>query len=57
MTRLTQLYRQLWLKENLPTWLLNVLQLYRRDSDLWQTLLAKFATIEADYEQYHPAWR
>jgi len=44
-TRLTELYRQLWLSENLPNWMPNILQLYRRNSDLWQDLIAKFSDI------------
>jgi hexosaminidase len=44
-TRLTQIYRDLWLSENLPDWLPNILQLYRRNGDLWQDLITKFSTI------------
>lgn len=44
-TRLTELYRELWLSENLPDWMPNMLQLYKRNSDLWQSLIAKFSGI------------
>jgi hexosaminidase len=50
-TRLTELYRELWLSENLPTWLPNMLQLYQRNSDLWQDLIAKFDTLRSEYGQ------
>src|SRR5215471_6357574 len=44
-TRLRELYKQLWLFENLPNWLPNILQLYDRNSQLWQELIARFAGI------------
>ncbi len=47
-TRLRELYKELWLKENLPTWLPNMLQLYDRQIALWQELIAKFAEIQLD---------
>ncbi|MEJ2008167.1 MAG: beta-N-acetylhexosaminidase [Acidobacteriota bacterium] len=53
-TRLTEMYRKLWLSENLPTWMPNILQLYRRNSDLWQGLIAKYRTIRADFSQGQP---
>ncbi|HVA01653.1 MAG TPA: glycoside hydrolase family 20 zincin-like fold domain-containing protein [Terriglobia bacterium] len=53
-TRLTEMYRKLWLSENLPTWLPNVLQLYQRNSDLWQDLIEKFAQIRNEYGQGRP---
>jgi hexosaminidase len=53
-TRLTEMYREAWLSENLPTWLPNILQLYRRNSDLWQDLIAKFSRIQADYREGQP---
>ncbi len=53
-TRLTELYRQLWLSENLPTWLPNMLQLYHRNSLLWQNLIAKYADIRAEFGQGKP---
>jgi hexosaminidase len=46
-TRLTELYRQLWLSENLPNWMPNMLQLYKRNSDLWQGLIAKYSELRA----------
>jgi len=53
-TRLTEMYRELWLSENLPGWLPNMLQLYHRNSDLWQDLIAKFAAIRSRYGQGQP---
>jgi len=53
-TRLTEMYREVWLSENLPTWLPNILQLYRRNSDLWQDLITKFSRIHANYQQGQP---
>ncbi|HZT68434.1 MAG TPA: beta-N-acetylhexosaminidase [Terriglobia bacterium] len=47
-TRLTELYRHLWLSENLPAWMPNILQLYKRNSDLWQGLIAKFSEIRGE---------
>lgn len=45
-TRLTELYHQLWLSENLPDWMPNMLQLYERNSEMWQGLIAKFSGIQ-----------
>ncbi len=53
-TRLKEMYRKLWLSENLPTWLPNVLQLYDRNGRLWQDLIAKFAQIRSEYKQGKP---
>jgi hexosaminidase len=53
-TRLRELYRQLWLSENLPNWLPNILQLYDRNSLMWQNEIAKFARIEAEHGQGKP---
>ncbi len=50
-TRLEEIYKKLWLKENLPHWMPNMLQLYGRDSLLWQSLIARLA--EARDEHYH----
>ena len=44
-TRLTEMYRKLWLSENMPTWMPNILQLYERNSDLWQGLITKFSDL------------
>lgn len=46
-TRLTELYRRLWLSENLPEWMPNMLQLYKENSDLWQGLIAKFSGLRS----------
>jgi hexosaminidase len=53
-TRLRELYRQRWLSENLPGWLPNILQLYDRNSQLWQEMIAKFARIRAERVQGKP---
>ena len=53
-TRLRELYQQLWLSENLPDWLPNVLQRYDRNSALWQDEIAKFARIEDEYGRGKP---
>ena len=53
-TRLTELYRQLWLSENLPNWMPNILQLYTRNSDLWQDLIAKFSDIRYGFRNGQP---
>lgn len=47
-TRLREVYKELWLAENLPNWLPNILQLYDRNSQLWQELIARFAGIQAE---------
>jgi len=53
-TRLRELYRQIWLSENLPDWLPNILQLYERNSQRWQDEIAKFARIQAEHGQGKP---
>ncbi len=53
-TRLTELYRQLWLSENLPNWMPNMLQIYKRNSDLWQELIAKFGAIRYGFYDNQP---
>jgi hexosaminidase len=47
-TRLRELYKELWLAENLPNWLPNILQLYDRNSQLWQERIARFAAIQSE---------
>ena len=53
-TRLTEMYRKLWLEENLPTWLPNILQLYKRNSDIWQAKIQQFTEIEANHRANKP---
>jgi hexosaminidase len=48
-TKLRELYNRLWLSENLPTWLPNVLELYDRNSDLWQATIQQFDEIRMNY--------
>jgi hexosaminidase len=50
-TRLAELYKELWLSENLPNWLPNILQLYNRNSAMWQDLIARFDAIKAERDQ------
>lgn len=47
-TRLRELYKERWLAENLPDWLPNMLQLYDRDSQLWQEMISKFMQLHVD---------
>jgi hypothetical protein len=53
-TKLRELYRQLWLSENLATWLPNVLQLYDLQSGLWQDKIAQFQQVGADFRRKKP---
>ncbi len=47
-TRIRELYKQRWLAENLPTWLPNMLQLYDRDSQMWQEMIVKFGRLRSN---------
>jgi hexosaminidase len=47
-TRLRELYKQIWLSENLPTWLPNIMQRYDGNSAMWRELIAKFDRIKAE---------
>jgi hexosaminidase len=53
-TRLQEIYKQLWLSENLPTWLPNMLQLYERNGRLWQRLIAKYSDLRTAHYQGQP---
>ncbi len=53
-TQLRGLYEHLWLSENLPTGLPNVLQLYDRQSQMWQDKIAQFRQLRSDFEQSKP---
>jgi hypothetical protein len=53
-TRLTELYRQLWLNENLPAWLPNILLRYQRNNDMWQELISRFQQISAAHWEGKP---
>lgn len=53
-TRLRELYRERWLAENLPTWLPNMLQLYDRNSQLWQDKIAQFQELQRRLSQSQP---
>lgn len=48
-TRLTELYRELWLNENLSSWLPNILQFYQRNGQMWQDAMIRFAKIQVDF--------
>ncbi len=50
-TRLRGLYRELWLGENLNSWVPNVLQLYDRNGDLWQRHIAQFDQVKWDHRE------
>jgi hypothetical protein len=53
-TRLREMYRQLWLGENLPQWMPNMLQRYDRNNDLWQKWSDQFENLAAIQEQGKP---
>jgi hexosaminidase len=53
-TRLRGLYSELWLSENLSSWLPNVLQLYDRNGDMWQRHIAQFDQIKWDHREGKP---
>ncbi len=53
-TRLRGLYRELWLSENLSSWLPNVLQLYDRNGDMWQHHVAQFEQLKWDHREGKP---
>ncbi len=53
-TRLRELYKELWLREQLPTWLPNMLQLYDRESMLWQGWIAKISELRHEHYSGKP---
>ncbi len=53
-TRLRELYKDLWLSENHASWLPNMLQLYDRQSGLWQEMIARFDALQSDFDQGKP---
>jgi hexosaminidase len=53
-TRLRESYKELWLSENLPTWLPNILQLYDRNTQLWQDVIARFKQVRFERGQGKP---
>ena len=53
-TRLRELYKDLWLSENHANWLPNMLQLYDRQSALWQDAIARIDGIRSDFDQGKP---
>jgi hexosaminidase len=53
-TKLRDQYQELWLSENLPGWLPNMLQLYDRQSLLWQDKISVFTQIYYDFSQKKP---
>ena len=50
-SKLRELYRTLWLDENLPAWLPNMLAPYDRASDMWQREITKWERIKRDYRR------
>jgi hypothetical protein len=53
-TRLREIYQGLWLMENLGSWLPNMLQLYDRNSEMWQTHIAQFEQLKDEQRQGKP---
>jgi hexosaminidase len=53
-TYLRTLFERLWLSQNIPTWLPNVLQLYDRNCQMWQDLIDNFNRIDHEYGQGKP---
>jgi hypothetical protein len=53
-TRLRELYKELWLRENRPTWLPNILQRYDRQTTLWQEQIERFQQIAQDFDAKKP---
>ena len=53
-TRLHELYKDLWLSENHANWLPNMLQLYDRQSLMWQDMIARIDGIRSDFDQGKP---
>jgi hypothetical protein len=53
-THLRGLYRELWLSENLSSWLPNVLELYDRNGDLWRQHIAQFDQLKWDHREGKP---
>jgi hypothetical protein len=46
--RLREIYKELWLSENLPNWLPSILQLYDGQAALWQSIIGKFSQARVD---------
>lgn len=53
-TRLREIYRNLWLTENLSSWLPNVLQLYDQNSAEWQREIAAFERVKWEHREGKP---
>lgn len=53
-TRLRSLYQELWLSENLGSWLPNILQLYDRNSQIWQRHIAQFDQLKWNHRNGKP---
>jgi hypothetical protein len=53
-TRLRGLYREIWLSENLDSWLPNMLQLYDRNVDMWQRHIEDFDQVKWDHREGKP---
>jgi hexosaminidase len=53
-TRLRAIYQELWLQENLGSWLPNMTQLYDRNSAMWQDEIARFEAVKSDHREGKP---
>jgi hypothetical protein len=53
-TKLREMQRTLWLDENLPSWLPNMLQPYDRASDMCQREITQLERIKRDYRRGIP---
>jgi hypothetical protein len=53
-TKLREMHRTLWLDEDLPSWLPNMVQPYDRASDVWQREITPLEQIKRDYRRGIP---
>jgi hypothetical protein len=53
-TRLREMYRQLWLSENLPLWLPNILEFWDQNTDLWVTRRDKLGLLSENWSKDKP---
>jgi hypothetical protein len=51
---LKEQYRRLWLSENRPMWLPNVMALWDRHVDFWTDQIHKFSRLRNDYNEGEP---
>jgi hypothetical protein len=48
------MYRQLWLSENLPLWLPNILEFWDQNTDLWVTRRDKLGLLSENWSKDKP---